>query len=120
MESRQNLLVFHLSGIDCAFPLEGVQEIVPMAQLSSPPGLPSLLAGFLNLRGTAIPILRMDRLFDLTEQPPGLYTPIIILRVGERPMGILVGGVRQIASVTPSSFVSLPATQIFNDCADMA
>ena len=66
-ESTRNLLVFHLSGLNCAFPLEAVREVVPMASLSSPPGLPSGLLGFLDLRGTAIPIVRLDRLFDLRE-----------------------------------------------------
>ena len=81
----QNLLIFHSSGLDCAFPLEAVREIVPMATLSSPPGLPSGLAGFLDLRGTAIPIVRLDRLFDLPEQQPGLHTPMIVLRGASRP-----------------------------------
>jgi purine-binding chemotaxis protein CheW len=117
-ESRQNLLVFHTSGQECAVPLDAVQEVVPMALLSTPPGLPSLLAGFLDLGGTAIPIVRLDRLFDLPEQPPGLYTPLLVLRgCGDGPTGILVGGVRKIAAVTQSSFVTLPPKQVFHDCA---
>ncbi len=36
--------------MDCAFALDFVREIVPMARLSSPPGLPSALAGFPALR----------------------------------------------------------------------
>src|SRR5580658_9436772 len=95
----QNLLIFNLSGLGCAFPLEAVREIVPMAALSSPLGLPSGLAGFLDLRGTAIPIIRMDRLFDLSEQQPGLHTPMIILRGVAGPIGVLVESVRAIVSM---------------------
>jgi purine-binding chemotaxis protein CheW len=116
-ENAQNLLVFHSSGLDCAFPLDTVREIVPMALLSSPPGMPCVLAGFLNLRGTAIPILRLDRLFSLPEQPPGLYTPLIILRGADRPLGVLVGAVRQIVSATRESFLPLPERHILHDCA---
>ena len=68
---EQNVLIFHTSGLDCAFPLEAVQEIVPMATLYCPPGMPSGLAGFLDLRGTAVPIIRVDRLFDLPSRIPG-------------------------------------------------
>jgi purine-binding chemotaxis protein CheW len=113
----QNLLVFHASGLGCAFPLEAVQEIVPMALLSSPPGLPSVLAGFLDLRGTATPIVRLDRLFDLPDQPAGLYTPFIILRGAETPIGILVGTVQQIVTATRESFLPLPEKHVFHDCA---
>ncbi len=110
-------MVFHASGLDCAFPLEQVKEIVPIAMLSTPPGLAPCLAGFLNLRGTAVPILRLDRLFNLPEQRPGLHTPLIILRSANNPAGVLVAAVRRIVSVTKAAFLPLPEKHIFRDCA---
>ncbi len=98
-EHAQHLLIFQVSGLNCAFPLEAVREVVPMAALSSPPGMPSGLAGFLELRGTAIPIVRLDRLYDLPPQQPGLHTPMIILRGVLGPIGILVDYVR--CSIVP-------------------
>src|ERR1700719_3899536 len=89
----RDLLIFQSSGLNCAFPLEAVREIVPMATLSTPPGLPSGLAGFLDLRGTAIPIVRLDRLFNLAEQLPGLHTPMIVLHRVLGPIGLLVESV---------------------------
>ena len=112
-----DLVVFHASGLDCAFPLETVKEIVPMAMLSKPPGLAPCLAGFLNLRGTAVAILRLDRLFALPEQQPGLYTPLIILRAADSPSGVLVASVRRIVTVTKAAFLPLPERHIFRDCA---
>jgi purine-binding chemotaxis protein CheW len=116
-ERTQNLLIFHTSGMDCAFPLEAVREIVPMATLSSPPGLPSGLAGFLDLRGTAIPIVRLDRLFDLPEQQPGLHTPMIVLRGVRGPIGILVDSVRGIVPVDSSRLLDIPEDHTFQGCA---
>jgi chemotaxis signal transduction protein len=110
-----DLVVFHTSGFDCAFPLETVKEIVPMAMLSTPPGMASCLAGFLNLRGAAVAILRLDRLFDLPEQRPGLYTPLIILR--SAATGVLVASVRRIVSVTETVLLPLPDKHMFHDCA---
>jgi len=66
-----SLLVFHLSGQAYGLPLAEVAEVVPMALLSRAPGLPPLLAGFLNLAGTAVPVLRTDRLFGLPDLTPG-------------------------------------------------
>jgi purine-binding chemotaxis protein CheW len=116
-ERTQNLLIFHTSGMDCAFPLEAVQEIVPMATLSSPPGLPSGLAGFLDLRGTAIPIVRLDRLFDLPEQQPGLHTPLIVLRGVLGPICILADSVRGIVPVDSARLLEIPADRTFLGCA---
>ena len=113
----QNLLIFHSSGLDCAFPLEAVREIVPMATLSTPPGLPSGLAGFLDLRGTGVPIVRLDRLFDLSDQQPGLHTPMIILRGVLAPIGILVAAVHAIVAVPPPGLIELPGDRTFKGCA---
>jgi purine-binding chemotaxis protein CheW len=112
----QNLLIFHSCGLDCAFPLEAIREIVPMAMLSSPPGLPPGLAGFLDLRGTAVPIVRLDRLFDLSEQLPGLHTPIIVLRGVLGPIGILVESVRGIIPVSASQLLHIPDDRTFQGC----
>jgi purine-binding chemotaxis protein CheW len=119
-ERTQNLLIFHSSGLDFAFPLEAVREIVPMAWLSSPPGLPSGLAGFLDLRGTAVPIVRLDRLFDLPEQPPGLHTPILVLRGVLGPIGILVDSVRGIVPALSAQLLDLPKHRTFQGCATAA
>jgi purine-binding chemotaxis protein CheW len=116
-ERTQSLLVFHWSGFNCAFPLEAVREIVPMARLSSPPGLPSGLVGFLNLRGSAIPIVRLDRLFDLPEQQPGLHTPLIILRGVLGPVGLLVESVRGIVPLSSAPLVDIPEDRTFQGCA---
>jgi purine-binding chemotaxis protein CheW len=116
-ERTQNLLVFHTSGLNCAFPLEAVREIVPMARLSTPPGLPSALAGFLDLRGTAVPIVRLDRLFDLPEQLPGLHTPMIILRGVLGPVGILVARVRGIVPRPSAGLLEIPPERTFQGCA---
>ena len=119
-ERTRNLLIFHSSGLDCAFPLEAVREIVPMARLSSPPGLPSGLLGFLDLRGTAIPIVRLDRLFSLSEQKPGLHTPMIILRGVLGPIGILVESVRGIVPERATRLLDLPESGTFKGCASAA
>jgi purine-binding chemotaxis protein CheW len=116
-EHTHTLLIFNSSGLDCAFPLDSVREVVPMAQLSSPPGLPSGLAGFLNLRGTAVPIVRLDRLFDLPEQLPGLHTPTIVLRGVLGPVGILVNSVRGIVQVPSARFLDIPENHTFQNCA---
>lgn len=117
MREKSQLLIFHSSGLGCAFPLEAVREIVPMARLSCPPGLPSGLAGFLDLRGTAIPIIRLDRLFDLPEQVPGLHTPMIVLRGVTAPIGILVNSVKGIVETPSAGLLEIPEDRTFQGCA---
>jgi len=111
-------VVFHLGGQAYALPLREVQEILPLALLSRTPGLPSLLAGFLNLGGTAVPVLRLDQLFELPELTPGRYTPLVLLRAPDSPLALLVEKVSRIVSVAEEAILSVPENQSFNDCVE--
>jgi purine-binding chemotaxis protein CheW len=115
--AQRPLLLFHLGGQAYGLPLEDVLEIVPLAELSRPPGLPALLAGFLNLGGKALPVLRLDRLFGLPELVPGLYTPLVILRSTSHPLALLVETVSRIVTISADAVVPVPAGESFNDCA---
>lgn len=115
---QRTLLVFSLAGQTYALPLLRMQEIVPMAALSRPPGLPDMLAGFLNLGGTAVPVVRLDRLFKLPDLTPGLYTPLLILRSAEGPLALMAERVSKIVSVPEDQIVPVRDSYSFNECAD--
>jgi purine-binding chemotaxis protein CheW len=116
--TRRQVLVFHLAGQAYALPLEEVQEIVPMAELSRPPGMPSALAGFLNLGGCAVPVLRLDRLFGLREQDIGLYTPLLVLRQVENRVALMVERVSDLRTLPAEAILPVPPDHSFNDCAE--
>ena len=88
-----------------------------MAALFTPPGTPPGVLGFLNLRGHAIAILRLDRLFDLPEQRPGLHTPLVLVRAAGNLVGVLVERVRQIGSADLESWLPRDDRNVFHDCA---
>ena len=89
-----------------------------MATLSRPPVVPSLLAGFLNLAGIAVPVLRLDRLFGLPDLALGRYTPLVLLRQRECPLALLVERVSRIVAVPEEAILPVPANQAFNDCVE--
>jgi purine-binding chemotaxis protein CheW len=113
------LLVFQLSNRLAAVRLEEVEKIVPMAELSIPPGMPSVLEGVLNLAGVAISVLRLDRLFELPTQHLGLYSMLVILSVsrGAR-IGVLVERATEIVPVSENAFVAVGEEEAFNGCAE--
>src|SRR5262245_5514632 len=88
---RENTVVlFDVAGQQFGLLVVFVREILPMATLSRPPALPSILEGFLNLEGMAIPVVRMDILFGLAKQSLESYSVLIILRGTELPVALLV------------------------------
>ena len=116
--SSRKLLVFELGAEACALDLDRVQEVLPMARLSQPPGKPHLLEGFLNLGGTAIPVVRLDRLFGLPESRPGVHTHLVLLRPTGSSTALLVDRAAEVVTVPDTALVPLGAGSCFNDCAD--
>jgi len=109
-------LVFEAGGRVCALPVEAVQEVAPMCQLFKPPGLSGLLEGFLNLRGAAVPVLRLDRLFNLHPVTPGLHTPLIVLKARRRPLALLVDQALDVTEAAEQDLVETPGDAVFQGC----
>jgi purine-binding chemotaxis protein CheW len=113
---KSHFVVFRISGQFCAFPMKDVQEVIAMASLAKPPGLPSLLEGFLNLGGQAVPILRADRLLGLPTLEAGLYTHLLILKQGDFLEGLMVDQVQAILTLSPTDLRPIEALDLFNGC----
>ena len=82
---QRKSIAFALGEQVYALPLEAVREILPMAQLSRPPGMPSLLDGFLNLGGTSVAVVNLGRLFGSPNPPWQLHSPLLVLRSQQAP-----------------------------------
>jgi purine-binding chemotaxis protein CheW len=90
-----------------------------MAQLAHPPGLPSSLVGILNLAGSAVPVWRLDRLLQLPERSPGLYSMLILLKgISDCRTAMLVDRVTEILSVPESALLPVGTKDSFNACAE--
>jgi purine-binding chemotaxis protein CheW len=110
-------LAFRLPGVACALPLDRLREVVPMALLSRPPGMPSLLEGLLNLGGAAVAVVRLDRLLGLPELSVGLYTPLLVLRHAEDRVALLVESVVGLITVRPEDVRPTPGASL-EDCVE--
>jgi len=94
-----------------------VEEIVPIAATAKVPGQPSILEGFLNLRGAILPVVRMAAFFSLPLQS-GLYAPIIVIRGGNRSLGLLVSEVESVSTVAAGELRKLTANHTANEYAE--
>jgi len=110
------LLVFQIGGETCALRVEAVREIVPMAALAKPPGRPAVLEGFLNLRGVATAVVRLDRLFNLPAADAGLAARLIVLR--DHASAILAESVDEIVDAPADALLPVPERNCFNDACE--
>jgi chemotaxis signal transduction protein len=109
--------MFDLSGERCAIRLDSLREIVAMAALSRPPSLASLLDGFLNLGGDALPVLRTAAILGLEDEGPDLYTPLLVVRGAAGRFVLRVSRVVAVRSIE-SVITPLDAADSFNGCVE--
>lgn len=115
-DDRYSLVVFDVGGRLCALPAASVREVVHYAELAQPPGMPAVLEGFLNYAGEVMPVVRLDRLFDLPARPPGPYAPMLVLRPAFGPLVLLVDSVRTVAAVARNAVLPVSESAAFNGC----
>lgn len=111
-----SIVIFRLGGQVFALPAAEVREIVPIAWLSTAPRMPSFMQGFLNLGGTAVPVLRLDILLGLEREVRfGLEASILIMR-GETPVGLLVERVDDVRRTSLFETLAVDEDRSMNGC----
>ena len=117
MKPRERILIFAIGGKSCALPLGVAREVLPMAALSRPPGLPSIMEGFLDLGGRAVPVLRLDQLLGLPAWSPGVSALLLLADLGKRLVAFPVSNVEDVVSVGADfQFLPLAEAEAFNGC----
>src|SRR5689334_16328052 len=111
-------LVIQVADKRCAIRAASIQEIVHVAATGRIPGQPSILHGFLNLRGQMLPVLSLRALFGEQAAEPDLYAPIIVVRDGGRPLALLADDVLETAAVEGAAMEPVRDHQTVNDCAE--
>ncbi len=90
LELSDTLLVFTLSEQRCALALSDVERIVHVVEITPLPKAPEIVMGLVNVRGRAIPVLNIRKLFNLPEVGIALSDQMIIARTSRRTVAILV------------------------------
>jgi chemotaxis signal transduction protein len=114
--ARQALLILEIASQSYAVPAGNVDRIIPLAAMSRAPQFPDYLFGFLNLEGVLVPVISLHQLFRMPQQPLGLWTPVVVVRIGGQRRAILVDKVRRIMSVDAESLLQLPPRSSVNEC----
>lgn len=110
------IVVFEIGGRLCGVPSSVVREVVHMAELARPPGLPPLIEGLLDVGGDMAPVIRLGRLFDFPDVAVGLYTPVVLTQGEGSPMAFVVEAVRGVVAVNPQDLSPVGDRDSFNGC----
>ncbi|MDE2058112.1 MAG: purine-binding chemotaxis protein CheW [candidate division NC10 bacterium] len=101
--STLRLVVFDIEGQRYAVPLNNVERVLPMVEVSPLPQAPAVVLGVMNLHGQVIPVIDLRRRLGLPLRDYGLTARLLMVRTSRRILALTadeVLGVRDVAQET--------------------
>ena len=90
-----------------AVDLQHIREVFPIESVTPIPGMPPVVIGMTNVRGSVVPIVDVRLLLELP-QAETLPPFAVVLRHEDYQLAILVDGSPEIMTVLPEQFEPLP------------
>lgn len=107
-EEFENMyLNFYVNQEVFSIKLRYVIQIVNMQEISAMPEMPAYMKGFINLRGSVIPVVSMRERFGKMGEA-NERTCIIIVSVNEREIGLIVDSIKETVSIKPDRILPPP------------
>jgi purine-binding chemotaxis protein CheW len=108
---RRVVLGFTLGEQFCGLPIEDVQEVLQLVELTPVTDAPPFVAGALDLRGSVLPVIDLATLVGAVAPTRTLDTPIIVSRSGGQAVGLITDAVHDVIEFADSDVDE--ATQAF-------
>ena len=99
-------VTFHLENQTYALPITPVRQIIEMITITPLPQVNHTIVGVINFHGVLVPVVNLRRQLGLAEVPLQLHTPIILVNISERLVGLIVDEVLDV--------IDRPADQIID------
>ncbi len=104
----EQFIVFQLDGADYGLPLAVVEEVVRRPDnIVALPRAPKFVAGMMNLRGKAVPVIDQRQRFAV-KGSAGASTRVVVVNTGGLQAGLLVDGVSEILAVPTAELKPAP------------
>jgi len=93
---------------DYGIELTRIKEIIRHQELTIIPEAPVFILGVLSLRGIAVPVIDLRRLFQLPQKDINQYSVIIVMEILGRLVGMLVDGVSDMINIGEKDITAPP------------
>jgi purine-binding chemotaxis protein CheW len=114
----QELISFRIGTQEFCVDIMAVREIRGWTPATPLPQAPGYVRGVINLRGAVLPIVDLSARLGIGETQPDVRNVIIVVRIGQRLVGLLVDAVSEVLTATadmiqPTPDVSCDAVKAF-------
>lgn len=98
--NEKQLILFILGKGNYGIPIENVNEIKKIEDITVVPKAPKFIEGVINLRGNVIPVIDLRKRFGMDKYEFSKRTKIIIVEVAKRQFGLIVDAVAEVVTLT--------------------
>ncbi|MGB9802596.1 chemotaxis protein CheW [Desulfofundulus sp.] len=100
MSDEQQVVIFQLNDQQYALPIQETQEIIRMTDITRVPNTKSYVEGIINLRGSIVPVIDLNRRLDLPVRGYTDATRIIVVEYEGQKVGMIVDNVLEVGRYT--------------------
>ena len=93
------LVTFRLADGELAVPIQLVQEIIRVPEITKVPAAPDYVDGIGNLRGDLLPIVNLRSRLGLSAVERDNHTRVVVLRGNRTTTGVVVDGVSEVMTI---------------------
>ncbi len=108
MKKKDQVVSFRIGKERFGVPIESVQEIVRVPEITAVPEMPLFVDGVINLRGKIISIIDLGKRLKMEGASRAKSNRILVVEVENKVVGLLVDGVSSILRIPPESVEPAP------------
>lgn len=101
MSGEQQVVIFQLHDQQYALPVQETQEIIRMTSITRVPNTKSYIEGIINLRGTILPVINLNKRLGLPPQEHTEATRIVVVEYKGQKVGMIVDNVLEVGQYNP-------------------
>ena len=110
-EEINRIVTFFAGESLCGIDILETQEIIKTTQMTPVPLAPDTISGIINLRGSIVTVIDLNRRLGLSEES-GFTDPvshrIIIVRIQEESIGLVVNAIGDVIDIAPGDLAPPP------------
>ncbi len=112
-KKRRQLVTFQVSRETYGIDIFKIQEVLHFQKITTIPNAPEFVEGVIQVRNQVIPVVDLKKRLGLTEHGASRKR-IVILELGERPLGVIVDDVSKVLLLGESDYEPLPEAVVGN------
>jgi len=100
VKSEEQLVIFQLNEQQYALPIQETQEIIRMTAITQVPNTRHYVEGIINLRGSIVPVINLNKRLGLMVNEYNDATRIIVVEHEGQKVGMIVDNVLEVGRFT--------------------